>query len=430
MVKDVLRLSVRLIRNRSILTLLLRLVGVSFIFLTTALLTRNFDPELIGQYDFIRSYLLVIGSVALFGTDQSILYFSGLFQQHTRKANIQVLYFRIVRLYGLITAAIFVLFFGIASLDIVPLDDDLFWLLLKANAILFFYAVSLLNTELMRALDSILMSEYFRNVFKYKPLLAGVVYCYFFGNVSLLLDFFIFGFVVYALLSSAIIFRSLRNGDGTQADHVVPSREILRKSLPITTSTIALYLLTTIDVFFIKYYFGNDEIAFYSLGVKIITIVTVLTHAICVSVAQNISHLYFNKEYDGLQALLRKSARLIAVIAVPLILAGICFSSQITQFFGTEYSRATPVLLILCIGHLFNSFFGVTSFYLNMTGRGLVFQNVLIGAVVLNIVLNLALIPVLNIEGAAIASVASLLFWNSGCAYYVYRKDGLKTFVS
>ena len=67
----------RVIKNNSFFTLFLRLSGVLFIFLTTFLFTNNYASEVVGQYDFIRSYFLVLGSVIMLSSDQTILFFIG-----------------------------------------------------------------------------------------------------------------------------------------------------------------------------------------------------------------------------------------------------------------------------------------------------------------------------------------------------------------
>lgn len=65
------------IKNNSFFTLFLRLSGVLFIFLTTFLFTNNYDADVVGQYDFIRSYFLVIGSLIMLSSDQTILFLIG-----------------------------------------------------------------------------------------------------------------------------------------------------------------------------------------------------------------------------------------------------------------------------------------------------------------------------------------------------------------
>ena len=73
---------------------------------------------------------------------------------------------------------------------------------------------------------------------------------------------------------------------------------------------------------------------------------------------------------------------------------------------------------------------GSVAIILNMTGKEKVFRNIIFVALVINILLNLLLIPKFGIEGAAIASASSLIFWNLYSVYYVYKELGVMTFIS
>ena len=73
---------------------------------------------------------------------------------------------------------------------------------------------------------------------------------------------------------------------------------------------------------------------------------------------------------------------------------------------------------------------GSVAIILNMTGKEKVFRNIIFVALVINILLNLLLIPKFCIEGAAIASASSLIFWNLYSVYYVYKEFGVMTFIS
>jgi len=51
-------------------------------------------------------------------------------------------------------------------------------------------------------------------------------------------------------------------------------------------------------------------------------------------------------------------------------------------------------------------------------------------AFTINITLNLILIPIYDILGAAIATSISTIFWNVATTAYIYRKDNVKTFLT
>ena len=63
--------------SKSLKVLLLRVGGVILFFSLTLFLTNIFPTEEVGKYDFTRSLLLILGGICLLGTDQAIIFYSG-----------------------------------------------------------------------------------------------------------------------------------------------------------------------------------------------------------------------------------------------------------------------------------------------------------------------------------------------------------------
>ena len=80
--------------------------------------------------------------------------------------------------------------------------------------------------------------------------------------------------------------------------------------------------------------------------------------------------------------------------------------------YGTDFSGGYIPLIILCSARALTSTMGSVSFLLIMTGnQSLAARNVGIAAI-LNLTLNLILIPMLGITGAAVSTAVSLLVLN------------------
>ena len=106
------------------------------------------------------------------------------------------------------------------------------------------------------------------------------------------------------------------------------------------------------------------------------------------------------------------------------------FSKMILGFFGPGYIEARWALIILLIGQAVNALCGSVGVYMNMTGKQVVFQRILVTAFTINVVLNLVLIPKYDLLGAAIATTISTVFWNIVTTTYIYRKDKIITFLT
>ena len=64
----------------SLKVLSIKILGVFILFGVSLFLTNYFPPELVGQYDFVRTLLMIIGGLSVLGMDQSIIYYSGFFK--------------------------------------------------------------------------------------------------------------------------------------------------------------------------------------------------------------------------------------------------------------------------------------------------------------------------------------------------------------
>lgn len=158
-------------------TLFLRIFGVLLLFGFTIFLTKSYSPKIVGQYDFVRSFLLSIGSICLLGFDQSILYFKGKLASLNALEEIKKIYFKMVGML-FFTSILALLIISLISKEIINNyfdDQEVYLILLKGAATLFFYGISTLNTEIFRALDKLYIAELFRNIIKYIPLIIGSV---------------------------------------------------------------------------------------------------------------------------------------------------------------------------------------------------------------------------------------------------------------
>lgn len=418
---------------QSLITLVLRVLGVLILFGFTLFLTKNFTPKTVGQYDFVRSFLLVIGSICLLGCDQSILYFRGRLKNSATLYELKNIYRKMV---GIVLSMSIILFLIVLCInkDFVNSffsDQGVYQILLKSSGILFFYAITTLNIEVFRALDHLYVAELFRNTIKYIPVIIGAIFLYYYYyNETYLVNVFLFGFVILSVLTSAILFYYFSRLKTHNLEVLFSYKEIVIKSYPIAISGMALFLLMSFDILFLKKYRDDATVAFYALAVKLMTILSMVIVTVNITVSTKIAEYFASKNNFELNKILRNSSRLIFILTLPVALSICFFSEYILDFFGKDYVAAKDALLILMIGQGICSAFGSASVYLNMTGRQHVFQVILVVAVLLNFVLNRLLIPEYGMKGAAIAFVVSSFFWNFISAVVIYKKDKIKVFLN
>jgi O-antigen/teichoic acid export membrane protein len=411
------------INNNSFFTLFLRLSGVLFIFLTTFLFTNNYESEVVGQYDFIRSYFLVIGSLIMLSSDQTILFLIGRYNNSSQTiidVYKKILFITFI-LYVLNNLCFRIFFY----FDIFSVNKITESLIMKSNLVLFFYCVYLINIEILRALEYTFVSETFRNIIKYLPLMVGFLCLNTLGMSNQIIDFFIYGFIFIAVFSSIILFFLFKKHNKTFDSNYTKDtfKFIIKYSLPVTLSTVSLYLLSSIDIFFLKYFFGDNYVAYYSVAFKIISFISVAINAIGLSVATALAYNYKKGDFDALKKIVNSSAKLIFYFSMTFSVFVLIFSELILSVFGKEYLISQETLIFLIIGNLVASISGNTYMYLLMTNKGKVLGKLIFSAAIINVVLNFVLIPSFSLKGAAISSIISILFWNYLGAYFIYKQD-------
>jgi O-antigen/teichoic acid export membrane protein len=416
---------------QSLKTMFLRIIGVVTLFGFSLFLTHNYDPKIIGQFDFIRVLLLVLSSICVLGTDQSILYFAGILKSKKEIKNLKAIYKKIVVLIFILCLSVLVVFSSVSqnSINLFFNDKSTYALITKSIIALFFYSVTLFNTETIRALNKIYIAELFRNTFKYISVIFGAVILFYYHQETYLVDTFLIGFVGLAIVSTTIVFRLFKKQNGNlillNDTSSFSYSFIAHKSYPMAVSSLAIFLMMTFDIVLLKKFKGDETVAYYAIAMKIVSILFMINNSVYISVSLKVAQLYTDNNIKELSKTLKQSTRMIVLLTVPVVLFICLFSENILYFFGENYTQSKQALLILMVGQLLASFFGVSAIYLNMTGRQSVFQIVLIFAVLLNLILNIVLIPMYSMTGAAIAFVSSLLFWNMVTAIIIYKKDKL-----
>lgn len=410
------------IKNNSFFTLFLRLAGILFIFLTTYIFTNNYNSEIVGLYDFTRSYFLVFGSIIMLSSDQTILYLIG--RYNNSKESIIDIYKKILIFCLILFVFNNMAFIGFISLNFFLINETTKEIILKTNLVLFFYCIFLINIEIIRALGFTFLSETFRNVIKYLPLIIGFVFLNDSNNPYLILDFFIYGFVIISIISFVLLWFFLKKHKTISEDYKKDTfKEIIKYSLPITLSTVSLYLLSSIDIFFLKYFYGDNYVAYYSVAIKIISIISVAINALSLSVATDIAYNFKYNNFSILKTILNKTAKIIFYFSFVLTILILIFSNSILNVFGKEYLISKEILIILLLGNLIMAISGNTYIYLLMTNKGKILGRLIFISVLINVILNFILIPKYSLYGAAISSVIALLFWNFMGSLYVYKKD-------
>ncbi|MDC0477449.1 MATE family efflux transporter [Flavobacteriaceae bacterium] len=421
-----------LIKN-SLKVLFLRASGIVLMFLLSLFLTNSFSAEIVGQYDFVRSFLMILSGASLLGTNQAIIYYSGILTSKKSFGSIKSIYFK---MNFLILIACAILYAPLLVIDKEVINQifnkqgayELVSLSLQG---LVFYSITMLNIDTIRALKHTLISEGFRNIFRYTPFFIFSIILYIIDSPEYLVLWFIYSFVVIFVISTAVVYFFLFNKNFPKsAAHNFSSTEILRASYPMALSAISYFLMQSTDVLFISAYDTFESVAYYSIAVKLATVTALALISVNIVIAPKIASIYNDKNFYQLKLILKKATRMNVVISLPIIIILLFFSEYVLSTFGSNYILAKNALWILLIAQFFNSITGPSALYLNMTGRQKKLNVILVISLLINVVLNIILVPDFGMLGAAISTTTSFVISKILASALVFYLDNVKTFIS
>ncbi len=418
--------------NKSLKVLLLRVGGVVLFFSLTLFLTNFFPTQEVGKYDFTRSILLIIGGLCLLGMDQSIIYFSGALKSKNQLGELKRIYKKMLSMILGMSALTFLVFILIPSNFIISFFNkaDAFELLKNSILSISVFAITLLNIDTLRALQKSFFSEVYRNIFRYLSFLILAIIIFFSNHTSWLSQAFLASFFILAFTSSIRVYQAFRKYKKYLPKGVYSHKEIFKRSYPMALSSISYFLMQSVDIVLLSKFTSFETVAYYSTAVKIATVTSLVLLSVNIIAGPKIAEYYTSKDKKLLKAIVKKSSKLILLFSIPTILFLLFFSEFILSLFGEQFILAKHVLWILLLGQLIRSLSGPIAIYMNMTGKQNRLHQFLFLGLGLNIFLNWIFIPKFGMQGAAYATVISILFWNSIAVFYAYKKDNIKTFIS
>ena len=155
-------MSIKDLTQKSFSVLIIRSFGVLLLFGFTLFITNFYSAENVGRYDFVRSTLMVLGGISLMGTNQSIIYYSGLLNARKSIESIRSIYSQMLKIIftlSLIILGFFMIFFNESIINDIFKNRESYSLILKTILTLVFFAVTMLNIDTIRALKKTILSE-------------------------------------------------------------------------------------------------------------------------------------------------------------------------------------------------------------------------------------------------------------------------------
>lgn len=381
-------------------------IGVS------VLLARRLGPEDYGIYALSLSILIIFFRVSLLGMDKAVLRF---FPLYTKKAD---------ELKGLIHSVFLFVFFlsigggGAGWLCADQWIDTVFGIPRLHSAFSFcmlflpFMAANQIVAVLFQARKDMVRFIGYSDLYQ-KLIQLLIIIVIGFTGFSLSKAVFSYGISVcavslFALFSYRKCFYPLISGGKPhyQID------ELINFSIPSLFVGLGFILLMQVDRIMVGIYMTSYDVGIYAVCAKISMFMNIVLVAVNGAFVPYISELYFTDRKNELESIYKAVTKLTWIFSILLFVFFFWASDYLLTFFGAEFIAGKTAFIILSFFFLLNCGFGSNGFMLQMTGNQRVeFINSTI-ALILNIILNIMLIPRWGVNGAAFATGGSLFVIN------------------
>lgn len=374
--------------NSYLHSLLSKALIVFLSFLNTIIINRYLGLELRGEYAFTLNYINIISLVLSFALTSSIPNIVSRFGESAGGVVLKLLHVQLV-LY-LAAAVIFFYSYGFSDLS--------------------FFVILCVFTQYSNQLDfyAIFSNVKLRNnILLYSSALYSfsLLILFFVSDSNLIFIFYLLLATVLIKISSYLKFYGLLNS--LLSFRVFPRFDyfsIFKLSFFSMLVSLVAMLNYGVDILILESYVSFSELGLYSSAVVFSSLLWLVPDAF-----KDVLVGKLNKS-DGLSLFL--SALKLNVLFSFLFFLFFIFSGKflISFFYGKDYVGSYSSTLILLFGVIPMIFFKFINAYYLSKGKQIFIFMVSFFSVVINVFLNIILIPLFGIDGSALASVVSYFF--------------------
>jgi len=209
-------------------------------------------------------------------------------------------------------------------------------------------------------------------------------------------------------------------------------KEALKKAWPFAVSTIFLTLYYSIDSLMLQSMKGNEAVGWYSAAYRLIAFLSFIPSAYFAAVFPIMSRFHITSQ-DLLKFTQERSLKYMLILGIPIGVGTTILASKIILLiYGVGFTNSTIALQILVWSMVFMFINGVFGQLLNSVNKQVVATYITIGCAILDVVLNVILIPRYSLTGACISTVITLsvgflvnYIWSSRTGYGIPVKNTL-----
>jgi O-antigen/teichoic acid export membrane protein len=200
---------------------------------------------------------------------------------------------------------------------------------------------------------------------------------------------------------------------------------LLQTSIPILWVKIANIVVSkTSTTLMLGVFLTNHEVGVYGMAFRTAALTTFFLGTVSNVAAPKFAALYGANALTELKTVAHHSAKLTLIVGGPLLIPLMVCPGLILRWFGSDFSEGALALMILAAGQLINAATGAVEPLLIMSGHEKYVRNNTLASALCNLLLNLLLIPLWGINGAAVADSLTIAVQNLTASFWAQQKLG------
>lgn len=402
-------------------------------FISRVIIVRFITQEEYGIYCLSLTIINVFATIATLGLKEGSTRYIAYFRGIKRKNEVDSIVYSSIKIALISSISIAIVSFLISDF----ISESIFntpnlAMPLKIFSISIPFTVLItIFIAIFRGFDKIWPSVYFQNILRNILFilllvtlilsglsLLGVVYAYF-VSITITCIFFLIYFIKKLSLSVKL--------------HCLNSNQIERNllvfSIPLFITNILGMVTSWTDTLMLGYFKSPDVVGLYNGALPFANLIHLAIVSVGFIYVPIISQFYSRNLAKDIKRMYVVITKWIFLLTLPILLVLIFFPEIILGFFlGHNYVEASIILQILALAFFLDPFFGPNYYTLIVRGETSFLMLSSLSSAVINIILNITLIPLMGIIGAAIATSLSLILLEILIAMRLYSTSKIHPF--
>lgn len=410
--------------SKSFYFILFRVGGTLSGYLFSVFITQTYGASVYGIVALCFSFFLFVGVFGRLGIDTHVV---KLFARSDYILEAGIFYKSVAKSFLVsLILSLFIYFFReeiVLNILVEPkpeLIPYLPWVIFSVPL----WSVVLISASFFRARSRNNIFAFFNNPGRFLASLLLLLFFYYLIDKDPIITVkaHFYGILILAAICFYLVYKEF---NGFHLAHKKKYWSFLRASFPMMLASSAMIILASTDTFLMGVFDTNENVGVYNIALKISTLSIFILQAVSSILAPKIAKAYAENDNKNFKKIMKFTTRVNFYLSLSLILMIILFRDFLLGLFGEQFTDGGILLIILCLGQVVSSFSGPVGVVMQMIGQQKAFRNIVIIALIVNIILNINLIPVYGGTGAAISTSISLFIWNITSTIYLRRKLGI-----